>query len=131
MKYYEIGFLWNIMSHGCCDMNQSLQNSQTLGQFFEPLYAYYTLACEVQGDPEPPQERHAQDNIVMVDVGHIEVLFDVFVSKHYGALHPIVNHGLAAHASGLEPNWVFQLDYWDTCSPDIVGGDHHSLTSTV
>ena len=40
MKYYDIGFLWNIMSHGCCDMNQSLQNSQTLGQFFEPLYVY-------------------------------------------------------------------------------------------
>ena len=38
MKYYDIGFLWNIMSHGCSDMNQSLQNSQTLGQFFEPLY---------------------------------------------------------------------------------------------
>ena len=27
------------MSHGCCDMNQSLQNSPTLGQFFEPLYS--------------------------------------------------------------------------------------------
>ena len=26
------------MSHGCCDMNQSLQNSQTLGQSFELLY---------------------------------------------------------------------------------------------
>ena len=38
MKYYDIGFLWNIMPHGCSDMNQSLQNSQTLGQFFEPLY---------------------------------------------------------------------------------------------
>ena len=67
----------------------------------------------------------------MIDVSHIEVFFDVFVSKYYGAPCPIVNRGLAAHAGELEPNWMFQLEYWDTCGPDIVGGDHHSLTSAV
>ena len=66
----------------------------------------------------------------MIDVGHVEVFFIIFVSEHYGALHPIVNHGLAAHAGKLEPNSVFQLEYWDTHSLDIVGGDHYSLTST-
>ena len=82
-------------------------------------------------DPEPSQEWCAQDNIVMVNVGCIEVFFDVFVSEHYGALCPIVNCGLAAHAGELEPNWVLQLEYWDAHSLDIVGGDHYSLTSTV
>ena len=67
----------------------------------------------------------------MVDVGHVEVFFDMFVSEHYGALCPIVNCGLTAHAGELEPNWVFQLKYRDARSSDIVGGDDHSLTSAV
>ena len=94
-------------------------------------YADCALACEVQGDPEPLQEQRAKDNIVMVDVGHIEVFFDMFVSEQYGALCPIVNCGLVAHAGELEPNWVFQLKDWDAHSLDIVVGDHHSLASAV
>ena len=55
----------------------------------------------------------------------------MFVSEYYGALRPIVNHGLAAQAGELEPDWVFQLEYGDARSLDIVGGDHHSLASAV
>ena len=67
----------------------------------------------------------------MVDVSHVEVFFDVFVSEYCGAPHPIVNCGLTAHACELEPDWGLQLEHWDTHSLDIVGGDHHSLASTV
>ena len=53
----------------------------------------------------------------MVDVSHVEVFFDVFVSEYYGALRPIVNRGLTAHACELEPDWGLQLERWDTRSP--------------
>ena len=67
----------------------------------------------------------------MIDVSHIKVFFDVFVSEYYGAPCPIVNCGLAAHAGQVEPDWGLQLEYWDAHSLDIVGGDHHSLASAV
>ena len=76
-------------------------------------------------------KRRAQNYIVMINVSHVEVFFNVFVTKHYGAPCPIVNCGLAAHAGELETDWVLQLKYRDTRSLDIVGGDHHSLASAV
>jgi len=65
-------------------------------------HADCTWTSKVQANAQLPQERSTEDNIVIVDVSDVKVLFDTLVAKSYGALGTIVYGGLAAHACKLE-----------------------------
>ena len=80
---------------------------------------------------KPLYEWGAQNNLIVIDVSDVEVLFDMNSSKRYGASGTIINGGFAAHACELEANRLLQSDWDYTRGTDKVRGDHDSLASTV
>jgi len=94
-------------------------------------HANCTWTSKVQANAQLPQKQSTEDNIVIIDVSDVEVLFDTLVAKSYGALGTIVYGGLAAHTCELETYWLLQFNGDYTRCTDKVGGDHYSLAATV
>ena len=68
---------------------------------------------------------------VIVDVGYIEVLFDVLISKGDGARSAIADCRFTADTRQLESHRVLELFSDYNCSMGKVRGNHYPLTPTV